>query len=344
VGTVADWIKPRVLELVYTSWSLLPFAVDAVEEGVGNREVESREERVIAYWKHHFPNSLLATPYSPSSPFPPSPFAWEPERRFALRCELDAAFFHLYGIGRDDADYILETFPIVKRHDEQEFGQYRTKRVILERYEEYAGAMGRQNPAGFDLGQVMANAIAETMPIRESGAPTASTSSKASSAAPKVRVYEEAPTFEKRDTDEVEWMCEIRKLFSTGGARDRDTAIKELATALGYERVGPVIGETISNAFTTAVKRGVIENEGGSLKLLRRNLYEYFLDFLKDQFLAALEGNSWREHDDAIRGFARWMGYAKTSPQIDEKARSIINGLIRENRLEAEGTRIRRGF
>ena len=37
-------------------------------------------------------------------------------------------------IGADDADYILETFPIVRRHDEEEFGEYTTKRVILERY------------------------------------------------------------------------------------------------------------------------------------------------------------------------------------------------------------------
>jgi hypothetical protein len=43
------------------------------------------------------------------------------------------------------AKHSLETFPIVKRHDEQEFGEYRTKRVILERYGEYARKMGVQN-------------------------------------------------------------------------------------------------------------------------------------------------------------------------------------------------------
>ena len=45
------------------------------------------------------------------------PFRWDEERRFAMRAELDAAFFHLYGIERDDVDYIMETFPIVKRKD-----------------------------------------------------------------------------------------------------------------------------------------------------------------------------------------------------------------------------------
>ena len=45
------------------------------------------------------------------------PFRWDEDRRFLMRAELDAAFFHLYGIDRDDVDYIMETFPIVKRKD-----------------------------------------------------------------------------------------------------------------------------------------------------------------------------------------------------------------------------------
>lgn len=66
---------------------------------------------------------------------------WNPERRALLRAELDAAMFHLYGIARDDVDYIMETFPIVKRHDEAEYGEYRTKRLILEIYDAMAEAM-----------------------------------------------------------------------------------------------------------------------------------------------------------------------------------------------------------
>ena len=48
--------------------------------------------------------------------------------------------FRLYGIERDDVDYILDTFPIVRRHDEQRFGEYRTKRLILERYDAMVAA------------------------------------------------------------------------------------------------------------------------------------------------------------------------------------------------------------
>jgi len=65
---------------------------------------------------------------------------WDLESRFRLRCELDAAFFHLYGICRDDVYYIMDTFPIVKRKDEKEYEEYRTKRVILEIYDEMAAS------------------------------------------------------------------------------------------------------------------------------------------------------------------------------------------------------------
>ena len=63
-----------------------------------------------------------------------------------MRCELDAAYFHLYGIARDDVAYIMDTFPIVKRKDEAAHGEYRTKRVILEIYDAMARAMETGEP------------------------------------------------------------------------------------------------------------------------------------------------------------------------------------------------------
>ena len=99
---------PRVLELTYTAWDLQPFAHDCGYDG--------------------------------------PPFRWDEERRFLLRCELDAAYFHLYGIARDDVDYIMDTFPIVRRKDEAAHGEYRTKRVILEIYDEMAEAMRTGEP------------------------------------------------------------------------------------------------------------------------------------------------------------------------------------------------------
>ena len=47
------------------------------------------------------------------------PFPWDEEERRHLRARLDALYFHLYGLSRDDAGYVLDTFPIVRREDEK---------------------------------------------------------------------------------------------------------------------------------------------------------------------------------------------------------------------------------
>ena len=81
--TAADLIRHHVLRLTYTSHDMAPFARDL---------------------GHHGP-----------------PFPWDPEQRRHLRARLDALYFHLYGLDRDDASYILSTFPIIQRQDEAQF-------------------------------------------------------------------------------------------------------------------------------------------------------------------------------------------------------------------------------
>lgn len=58
--------------------------------------------------------------------------------RFNLFCSLDAIYAHLYGLEKEEMDYILETFPIVKRKDIAKYGSYRTKDSILALYDEFA--------------------------------------------------------------------------------------------------------------------------------------------------------------------------------------------------------------
>ncbi|MFC9861999.1 MULTISPECIES: Eco57I restriction-modification methylase domain-containing protein [unclassified Streptomyces] len=64
-----------------------------------------------------------------------TPFRWEANRREQLRTELDAALFHLYGVSRDDVEYVMDTFPVVKREDEAVHGTYRTRDLILDAYD-----------------------------------------------------------------------------------------------------------------------------------------------------------------------------------------------------------------
>jgi len=63
-------------------------------------------------------------------------------RRARLRAELDALYAHLYGLTREELAYILDTFPIVRRKDEERYGEYRTKRLVLETYDALAERSG----------------------------------------------------------------------------------------------------------------------------------------------------------------------------------------------------------
>ena len=91
--TARDVVLDHVLRLTYTANDMIPLARDLGYEG--------------------------------------PPFIWDEEERRHLRARLDALYFHLYGVSRDDADYVLSTFPIVQREDEAEFGTYRTRDLVL---------------------------------------------------------------------------------------------------------------------------------------------------------------------------------------------------------------------
>ena len=52
-----------------------------------------------------------------------------------MRAGLDGFYVHLYGLTRDEFAYILDTFPIVRRKDEDRWGEYRTKRLVLAQFD-----------------------------------------------------------------------------------------------------------------------------------------------------------------------------------------------------------------
>ena len=60
---------------------------------------------------------------------------WRQDDRSQIMAELDAAYFHLYGVSRDDAEYILSTFSGTRRRDESETGRFRTADLILDAYD-----------------------------------------------------------------------------------------------------------------------------------------------------------------------------------------------------------------
>lgn len=103
----------RVLELTYTSHAMRPWAEDLGYSG--------------------------------------APFAFDPDRRAQLRAELDAFFAKKYGLSRDELRYVLdphdvkgsdypsETFRGLKNKEVNQFGEYRTQRLVLEAFDRMTG-------------------------------------------------------------------------------------------------------------------------------------------------------------------------------------------------------------
>ena len=104
--TDLDFVRPRVLELTYTSHAMKLWAEDLGYSG--------------------------------------QPFAWNDDRRTQLRAELDVFFARKYGLNEEELRYVLdpakvkgfdypsETFRGLKEKETRQFGEYRTERLVLE--------------------------------------------------------------------------------------------------------------------------------------------------------------------------------------------------------------------
>jgi hypothetical protein len=144
------YIVPRVMELTYTAWDLAAFADDVWGEGddILQSAIESQwQSNVDATDSGHrvkTPPGWVEHSDQTDEEFPHPPFMWDQERRRFLRAELDALYGHLYGLSHDELDYILETFPIVKEQDIEDFGDYRTKKLILHCFDQLEEAIEKK--------------------------------------------------------------------------------------------------------------------------------------------------------------------------------------------------------
>ena len=82
--TARELVRDHMLRLTYTAYDMRPFAQDLGYDG--------------------------------------EPFTWDVEERRHLRARLDALYFLLYGLCREDAEYVMGTFPIVRRQDRRSSG------------------------------------------------------------------------------------------------------------------------------------------------------------------------------------------------------------------------------
>jgi hypothetical protein len=139
--TIAEWIRPRVVELTYSANDMAAFA-----RTVGDQS---------------------------------DPFRWDPNRRFELRCELDAAILILYFqpsasgnwakaegesereleslmrhfvTPRDAAAHVLEQFPQIRERETTSGDSYRTKERIITIFDRMLAAQASGRPFVSEVG------------------------------------------------------------------------------------------------------------------------------------------------------------------------------------------------
>jgi hypothetical protein len=115
---------------------LEPKVVQAVVDWMGSTGIQWLSERSIELYYTNGELCGLARDLGKDHP----PFRWNPGRRVLIQAEVDAAVMHLYGLDRAQSEWILDSFTVLRKYEERDHQEFRTKRLVLEVYEAIAKA------------------------------------------------------------------------------------------------------------------------------------------------------------------------------------------------------------
>jgi hypothetical protein len=60
---------------------------------------------------------------------------WDASVRSSMRAELDAAVFRLYGLDRNDIEYVMDSFGLLRSRELEASGKFATKIRVLDAYD-----------------------------------------------------------------------------------------------------------------------------------------------------------------------------------------------------------------
>jgi hypothetical protein len=106
--SISEWMKSRLVDLCNTAVDIAPWARTIGRTRDGHRWIESE--------------------------------------RATLRADLDAAFFHLYGFSREDTEFALDSFYVLRDRETRQFGAFVTKDLVLNCFDKLAALSTSEVP------------------------------------------------------------------------------------------------------------------------------------------------------------------------------------------------------
>ncbi len=134
-------------------------------------------------------------------------------------------------------------------------------------------------------------------------------------------------------------MAAFRQAARGRGWFDRDELLKAVSLALGYQRLGPKIEESLRGHLRAAIRRQIIEADGAALvRAGTGTLPDYGLDELRETICAVMRKGTTYEREDVIHALARHLGFARVTDNSRDATKSAINSAIRQGILGYEGS------
>ncbi|MBY3529457.1 restriction endonuclease [Rhizobium laguerreae] len=133
-----DFVARSKIQSANANWYIVeqlpilpPQAYDRKFGSLTAKEIVLRDAVSLSYTAYDLSDYADAVGFHEEHGKVREPVFWNDADRLQRRARLDALYFHLYGLSVDEANYVLSTFPIIRRQDESVTGQFLTRNLII---------------------------------------------------------------------------------------------------------------------------------------------------------------------------------------------------------------------
>jgi len=132
-------------------------------------------------------------------------------------------------------------------------------------------------------------------------------------------------------------MAAFRQAARGRGWIERKVMLREVAGVLGYQRLGPRIRESLKGHLRAAIRRGILERDGDSVRPLTATMDDYTLEALRDTLASVMRKGTTYDREEVLQAAAHHLGFVRITENVRRPLKSALNSAIRQGLLGYEG-------